>query len=130
MNKKKLAVTFFLGTWGIGRLAEGCYMSGAAKGLSTIFLWWTPIPFVWWGADVYKIATSSNFCHSKKPTPPTKKPTPPTKKPKKATKTPAAVVPSPALPPPAASSAAAPAAGGKKSRRRNNHSKGTRKRRR
>ena len=66
MNKKKLAVTFFLGTWGIGRLAEGCYMSGAAKGLSTIFLWWTPIPFVWWGADVYKIATSGNFCHSKK----------------------------------------------------------------
>ena len=72
---KKLLVTSLFGAWGIGRLAEGCYLSGAAKGLTTFFLWWVPglglIPLGWWAGDVYRVATSGEICHSKKPDPAT-----------------------------------------------------------
>ena len=50
-NKEKL-LAVFLGPLGINHMARGCYKTGGFKALSSLFLWLTPIPWVWWGMDV------------------------------------------------------------------------------
>ena len=53
MNKNQKILSFLpTGALGIDRMAVGCYKTGAAKLLSSLFLWLTPIPYMWWGTDV------------------------------------------------------------------------------
>jgi len=49
---QKLLSALPTGALGIDRMAVGCYKTGAIKGLSSVFLWLTPIPWIWWGMDV------------------------------------------------------------------------------
>jgi len=49
------------GIFGIDRMALGCYKTGALKGLSSLFLWLTPIPYLWWGMDVGASALQDKY---------------------------------------------------------------------
>ena len=52
MNKNQKILSILpTGVLGIDRMAVGCYKTGAAKMFSSLFLWLTPIPYMWWGTD-------------------------------------------------------------------------------
>ena len=52
METKEKLLAVFLGPLGINHFVRGCYKTGGLKALSSIFLWLTPIPWIWWGMDV------------------------------------------------------------------------------
>ena len=50
-NKEKL-LAVFLGPLGMNHFVRGCYKTGGVKALTSLFLWLTPVPWIWWGMDV------------------------------------------------------------------------------